>query len=130
MTALATIGARSAPLLALPPLVRAIVAHVHDHDASIAVHTGEAARLFGVAPEALDAALRAALASDGLAVLVGGLQAENDALRAELADAQRALADLTAGVARTSEEAAEAASETSRAMRSVFASERPTPEAP
>ena len=121
---------RSAPLLALRPLIRAIVGHVQDHDATIAVHTSEAARLFGVAPEALDLALRVALSSDGLAALIGGLQAENVALRAELADAQDALADLTAGVVVTSEEAAAAASETSRAMRSVFAAERPTTEAP
>ena len=121
---------RSAPLLAIRPLIRAIVGHIQDHDATIAVHTSEAARLFGVAPEALDLVLRVALSSDGLAALIGGLQAENEALRAELADAQEALADLTAGVAVTSEEAAAAASETSRAMRSVFAAERPTPEAP
>jgi hypothetical protein len=83
-----------------------------------------------VGPEALDVALRAALAGDGLAVLIGGLQAENEALRAELADAQSELADLTADVAVTSEEAAAAASETSRAMRSVFASEPTMTEAP
>lgn len=121
---------RSAPLLALRPLIRAIVGHIQDHDATIAVHTSDAASLLGVAPEALDLALRGALASDGLATLIGGLQAENEALRAELASAQDELADLTADVAVTSEEAAAAASETSRAMRSVFASEPTMTEAP
>lgn len=76
----------SAPLLAITPLVRAIVGHVRDHDATIHVHTADAARLLGVAPEALDLALREALRGGGLVALIGGQQAEIEALRAELAD--------------------------------------------
>jgi len=104
-----TPGARHAPLLAIAPLVRAIVAHVHDHDASIAVHTAEAARLFGVAPEALDVALREALRGGGLVALIGGQQAEIEALRAELSE-----------LATEADEACEALSES---MKSVFAGE-------
>ena len=125
MTTHPTPGARHAPLLAIAPLVRAIVAHVHDHDASIAVHTAEAARLLGVAPEALDLALREALRGGGLVALIGGQQAEIEALRAELVETQVDLASFTAGVAQTSEEAASAANDMSRAMRLVLTSEAP-----
>ena len=79
-------GRHPAPLLAIAPLARAIVGHVQDHDATIAVQTADAARLLGVAPEALDVALREAMRASGLTVLVGGLRAEIEALRAELAD--------------------------------------------
>lgn len=107
MSALATIGARSAPLLAIAPLARAIVGHVQDHDATIAVQTADAARLLGVAPEALDVALREAMRASGLTVLVGGLQAEIEALRAELAE--------------LSTEAGEACDGLSASMRSALA---------
>ena len=123
MSALATIGARTAPLLALAPLVRAIVGHVQDHDATIHVHTADAAHRLGVAPEALDLALREALRGGGLVALIGGQQAEIEALRAELAETRAELASLTAGVAQTSEEAASAANDMSRAMRLALTSE-------
>jgi transposase-like protein len=109
VSALATIGARTAPLLALAPLVRAIVGHVQDHDATIHVHTADAARLLGVAPEALDLALREALRGGGLVALIGGQQAEIEALRAELSE-----------LATEADEACEALSES---MKSVFAGE-------
>ena len=106
----------TAPLLALAPLVRAIVGHVQDHDATVHVQTADAARLLGVVPEALDLALREALRGGGLVALIGGQQAEIEALRAELAE-------LCAGMSQTSEEAASACAETSSAMRSVFVAE-------
>lgn len=115
-------GRRPAPLLAVAPLVRAIVGHVQDHDATIAVQTADAARLLGVAPDALDVALREAMRASGLTVLVGGLQAEIEALRAELVETRAALETLTAGVAQTSEEAC---ADMSRAMRLALTSGSP-----
>jgi hypothetical protein len=113
VSALATIGARSAPLLALAPIVRAIVAHYHEHDAAEHVACEDAARALGVDVDALKLALRDAVRDHGLAALVGGQQAEIGALRAELTD-------LTTGIAVTSEEAASACADLSRAMRSVL----------
>ena len=104
---------RAAPLLSLAPLVRAIVAHYHEHDAAEHVACEDAARALGVDVDAVKLALRDAVRDHGLAALVGGQQAEIAALRAELHD-------LTSGMAQTSEEAASACADLSRAMRSVL----------